>query len=49
LGQDGDNFRLMPEEITGAGAMVIARGRYIGTHKQTGIALDAEYVHKVIA
>jgi ketosteroid isomerase-like protein len=40
-----DGFSMTPEEILGAGEVVIARGRYRGTYKATGTAIDAEFVH----
>jgi ketosteroid isomerase-like protein len=42
---DWDGFTIIPEEILGTGEMVIARGRYRGTFKATGFALNAEFVH----
>src|SRR6266446_1670179 len=40
-----DGFSATTEEILGAGEVVIARGRYRGTYKITGTAIDAEFVH----
>ena len=40
-----DGFSATPEEILGAGDVVIARGRYRGTFKATGTAINAEFVH----
>ena len=45
IAADWESFQVLPEEITGAGDMVIARGRYKGKFKQTGFVLDAEFVH----
>ena len=45
LRDDWDSFEVVPEEVTGAGDMVIARGRYKGRFKTTGVMLDAEFVH----
>ena len=42
---DWDSFQALPEEITGAGDMVIARGRFKGKFKGSGFLLDAEFVH----
>lgn len=42
---DWDGFTATTEEILGAGDVVIARGRYRGTFKATGTAIDAEFVH----
>lgn len=40
-----DGFSATPEEILGADDVVIARGRYRGTFKATGTAINAEFVH----
>jgi ketosteroid isomerase-like protein len=40
-----ENFTAVPEEILGAGEVVIARGRYRGTFKVTGTKINAEFVH----
>ena len=40
-----DGFSATPDEILGAGEVVIARGRYRGTYKATGTSIDAEFVH----
>jgi len=45
LQNDWEIFEVLPDEITGAGDMVIARGRYKGKFKHTGFVLDAEFVH----
>jgi ketosteroid isomerase-like protein len=45
LTADWEIFDMQPEEITGAGDMVIARGRYKGKFRHTGFLLDAEFVH----
>lgn len=45
LFQEWTEFLLIPQEILGAGDTVIARGRYRGTFKGTGYALDAQFVH----
>lgn len=42
---DWDGFTAIAEEILGAGEVVIARGRYGGTFKATGAAINAEFVH----
>jgi len=42
---DWDGFTATTEEILGAGEVVIARGRYGGTFKATGTAINAELVH----
>jgi ketosteroid isomerase-like protein len=43
--EEWDGFTATTEEILGAGEVVIARGRYRGTFKATGTAIDAEFVH----
>ena len=45
LAEDWEVFDVLPEEITGAGDMVIARGRFKGKFRGTGALLDAEFVH----
>jgi ketosteroid isomerase-like protein len=40
-----DGFAVLPEEILGAAEVVIARGRYRGKFRTTGIFIDAEFVH----
>jgi ketosteroid isomerase-like protein len=45
LEAEWDEFSAVPEEILGAGEVVIARGRYRGTFKATGTTINAEFVH----
>jgi len=45
MAADWEIFEILPDEITGAGDMVIARGRYKGKFKHTGFVLNAEFVH----
>ena len=45
LDADWENFTAIPEEILGAGEVVIARGRYRGAFKVTGSKINAEFVH----
>ena len=45
MASDWEIFEVLPDEITGAGDMVIARGRYKGKFSHTGFMLDAEFVH----
>jgi ketosteroid isomerase-like protein len=40
-----DGFSCTPEEIVGDGDTVIAMGRYRGTRKSSGVAVDAQFVH----
>jgi ketosteroid isomerase-like protein len=42
---DWEGFTATTQELLGAGEVVIARGRYRGTFKATGTAIDAEFVH----
>jgi ketosteroid isomerase-like protein len=44
---DGEwtGFSVVPEEFLGAGDVMIVRGRYRGTFKETGTAIDAAFVH----
>jgi ketosteroid isomerase-like protein len=42
---DWEGFTATTKELLGAGEVVIARGRYRGTFKATGTAIDAEFVH----
>lgn len=45
LDAEWDGFSADAEEILGMGEVVIARGRYHGTFKATGTAINAEFVH----
>jgi uncharacterized protein len=45
LGTEWGGFAVALEEIIGSGDTVIARGRYRGTFKATGVAVDAQFVH----
>ena len=45
LGADWDGFTVRPREFYDAGATVVVEGRYSGTHKKTGKALDAQMCH----
>jgi ketosteroid isomerase-like protein len=45
LGGEWDGFAAVPGEFLGAGDTVIVLGRYRGTFKATGKALDAQMVH----
>jgi ketosteroid isomerase-like protein len=40
-----DGFSLAPEEFIGAGDTVVVRGRYRGTFKATGAAVNAQFAH----
>lgn len=45
LGGEWDGFAATPETILDAGDVVVALGRYTGTNKATGIALNAQFAH----
>jgi hypothetical protein len=45
LGGEWDGFAAVPEEFLDAGDTVVVLGRYRGTYKATGRALDAQLVH----
>ena len=45
IAADWDGFQAVPEELLECGDTVIAFGRYRGTHKATGRAVDAQMVH----
>ena len=42
---DWDQFRATPEQILDAGETVVSLGRYTGTYKATGVAVNAQFVH----
>ncbi len=45
IGTDWDGFTVVPEEMLDAGDTVIVLGRYRGTCRATGRALDAQLAH----
>lgn len=45
LGSEWDNFSATPEEIVGSGDTVVSFGRYRGTLKKNGAAVNAQFVH----
>jgi ketosteroid isomerase-like protein len=45
LGTDWEGFAPVPDEFLDAGDTVVVLGRYRGTYKATGRALDAQLVH----
>jgi ketosteroid isomerase-like protein len=45
LGGEWDGFAAVPEEYFDAGETVIVVGRYRGTYKATGAAMDAQMAH----
>ena len=45
IGGEWDNFSVTPEQIICQDDTAISRGRYRGTCKATGIAVNAQFVH----
>lgn len=45
LGSDWEGFAAVPEEFLDAGDTVVVLGRYRGTFRATGRALDAQLAH----
>lgn len=45
LGGEWNGFSATPEQILDAGDTVVSLGRYGGTYKKTGIAVNAQFVH----
>jgi ketosteroid isomerase-like protein len=45
IGAEWDGFAAIPEELLDAGDTVVALGRYRGTLKATGRAINAQMVH----
>ena len=45
LGSEWDDWSLAIDELLDAGDTVVATGRYRGTYKQSGDAIDAQFVH----
>ena len=45
IGTEWDGFTVVPDELLDAGDAVVVLGRYRGTYKATGRALDAQLVH----
>ena len=45
LGSEWDGFGAIPEEYLDAGDTVVVLGRYRGTCKATGLAMDAQLAH----
>ena len=45
LGSEWDGFAAVPEEFLDAGDTVVVLGRYRGSCKATGLALDAQMAH----
>lgn len=45
LGGEWDGFTVTPTTFHGAGDSVVVEGRYTGTYKPTGKAIDAQFCH----
>lgn len=45
LGSEWNAFSATPEQILDAGETVVSLGRYRGSYKNTGIAVNAQFVH----
>lgn len=45
IGGDWDGFQATPQQILDAGDHIVALGRYTGTAKSTGVALNAQFAH----
>lgn len=40
-----DGFSVIPQQYVAGGEHVVTMGRYRGTYKETGVAVDAQFVH----
>ncbi len=45
LATEWDNFQAVPAELIDGGDTIVSLGRYTGTYKATGKAIDAQFVH----
>ena len=45
LAGEWDGFSVAPEEVHGAGDVVVATGRYGGAYKKTGKRIHAQFAH----
>ena len=45
IGAEWDQFQVLPGEFLDAGETVVALGRYHGTFRATGKAINAQFVH----
>jgi ketosteroid isomerase-like protein len=45
LGSEWDGFGLDVEEVLDAGDTVVARGRYKGAYRKTGVRIHAQFAH----
>jgi ketosteroid isomerase-like protein len=45
IGAEWNGFEATPEELLDAGDVVVALGRYRGTHKATGRPMDSQLAH----
>ncbi len=45
LATEWDDFQAIPAEFFDAGDVIVVKGRYRGTYKANGAALDAQFAH----
>ena len=45
IAAEWEGFGMVPDELFESGETVIALGRYVGTHRATGLELEARAVH----
>lgn len=45
IGTEWDGFRVVPAELLDAGNTIVALGRYHGTYRATGKAINAQFAH----
>ena len=45
LGSEWDGFRVGVEELLDAGDTIVARGRYEGAYRKTGVRIHAQFAH----
>jgi hypothetical protein len=45
LGAEWDNFTVQPQQILATSEGALSMGRYSGTYKSTGKAVDAQFAH----
>lgn len=45
IASEWNGFAVNPEQFLDAGDTVIATGRYTGTHKATGVAINSQFAH----
>jgi ketosteroid isomerase-like protein len=45
LGSEWEGFQAVPSEIIDGGEFIVVLGRYAGTYKETGKAMEADFAH----